>query len=142
MTWLLQQPDTHLNNLVMSAAALSGHTALCKYLDAQQCPNQHSTSDAACGGHKILLRWMIDNGYPWDAQSLCYSAAQSSSVEVLTYLQELGILTSVPMCLKCSIQPLTSASLLLQSGLESKVQSGLLFLSAGGGTASFLIGLE
>jgi hypothetical protein len=48
-------------------------------------------------GHVELLRWLVDNGCPWEAQYMCSASATSSSVEVLKYLQELGLLTCAPL---------------------------------------------
>jgi hypothetical protein len=44
-------------------------------------------------GHVDLLRWLVDNGCPWVARDLCIAAAIGGCVEVLTYLQQQGILT-------------------------------------------------
>eukprot|EP00953_Heterococcus_sp_UTEX-ZZ885_P035170 18165-Heterococcus_DN1.PRE.1 len=93
MAWVLQQPGTEFSRRVMCAAAEKGHTAMCKYLYAKQCPWAIcSTCAAARCGNADLLRWLIDYGCPWDAEQLCMAAAASGSVEVLVYLQQLGIL--------------------------------------------------
>jgi hypothetical protein len=64
MAWVLQQPDMILDEDVMLHAVLLGHTALCQYLRAQQCPwNASSTSVAASTGCVDLLRWLMDNGH-------------------------------------------------------------------------------
>eukprot|EP00953_Heterococcus_sp_UTEX-ZZ885_P040205 20562-Heterococcus_DN1.PRE.3 len=98
MDWVLQQPDTHLTEEVMSVAASNGHTAMCKYLHAQQCPwDTSSTNSAARAGDVDLLTWLVNNGCPWEARKLCMSAAWSGSIDVLTYLQELGLLTSTAL---------------------------------------------
>jgi hypothetical protein len=95
MAWVLQQPGTQLRAEVMCAAASMGRTAMCQYLREQQCPwNASSTGAAAVGGHVDLLSWLVDNGCPWDARQLCVTAVQGGSIEVLAYLQQLGLLTS------------------------------------------------
>jgi hypothetical protein len=99
MAWILQQPGASLSEAVMSRAASKGHTAMCQYLHAQQCPwDAGSTREAARYGHAELLRWLVDRGCPTsrNARSLCIAAAQGGSLKVLTHLQELGLLNSAP----------------------------------------------
>jgi Ankyrin repeats (3 copies) len=92
MAWVLQQPGVQLNAMAMCRAAEHGHTELCQYLHAQQCPwNYGSTTVAAQNGHIDLLRWLIDNGCPYAAGDLCYAAAELGSAELLEYLQQQGI---------------------------------------------------
>jgi hypothetical protein len=94
MAWLLQQPDTQLSTEVMAAAAAEGHTALCHFLHAQQCPwDTNSTNNAAMSGDLELLRWFLDSGCPWDARRLCTSATAGGSVEMLVFLQQQILLT-------------------------------------------------
>jgi hypothetical protein len=96
MSWVLQQSGTKLDEDVMSAAASEGHTAMCQYLHAQQCPwDTCSVGNAAFHGHIDLLRWLVDNGCPFYARFLCVSAARGGSVAVLAYMQQQGMLTSV-----------------------------------------------
>jgi hypothetical protein len=95
MTWLLQQPGTELSVIVMRFAAFKGHRAMCEYLHSQQSPwDKECTHDAATSGNLVLLQWFMDNGCPWNAVRLCRAAAEGGSVEVLNYLQQLGLLTS------------------------------------------------
>jgi hypothetical protein len=95
MAWVLQQSGAQLDLFAMHGAALKGDTAMCQYLHAQQCPwNEESTTTAATTDHVDLLRWLIENGCPWDTQQLCRSAAEGGSVAVLANLQQQGILTS------------------------------------------------
>jgi hypothetical protein len=96
MAWILQQPNVRLSGDVMSAAAAEGHTALCQYLHAQQCPwDTYSVANAAYGGHIDLLQWLLDNGCPWYARLLRITAARGGSIAVMAYLQQQGIFTSV-----------------------------------------------
>eukprot|EP00953_Heterococcus_sp_UTEX-ZZ885_P009871 5777-Heterococcus_DN1.PRE.1 len=75
---------------------------MCEFLRAQQCPwDSSSPHFAAIGGHADCLRWLLDNGCPRQEQQLCMAAAQGGSVEVLTYLQQQGILTSSTTALAC-----------------------------------------
>jgi hypothetical protein len=71
---------------------------MCQYLRDQQCPwDFTSTCRAARYGHVELLRWLMDNGCSWDALELCTSALQGGSIEMLTYLQQQGLLTSTAL---------------------------------------------
>jgi Ankyrin repeats (3 copies) len=94
MAWVLQLPGTQLSTYVMRAAALKGHTDICRYLLEQQCPwDTSATLQAACEGHVYLLRWLINSGCPWDVNGLRRSAAGGGSIDVLAYLQQQGLLT-------------------------------------------------
>jgi hypothetical protein len=53
-----------------------------------------TTCEAAFSGNVDLLRWLCDNGCPWDADLLCLDTAESGSVEILKHLQRMGLLTS------------------------------------------------
>jgi hypothetical protein len=91
IAWVLQQPDTELCADTMYAAASEGHTAMCQYLHAQQCPwIEFATRGPALAGHVDLLRWLIDSGCPCNVPELCKVAANGGSVEVLSYLQLQG----------------------------------------------------
>jgi hypothetical protein len=81
----------------MSRAIYKGHTAMCHYLHAQRCP-WHSSAlrQAALFGHADLLRLLVNNCCYRD-DDLLRAAAQGGSIEVLTYLQELGLLDSASM---------------------------------------------
>jgi hypothetical protein len=94
MAWLLEQPDTVLCAEHLRVAAFKGHRALCEFMRAQQCPWDASvTRQAAAGGSVDMLRWLVDSGCPWDGDALRAGAAEGGSMEVLTYLQQLGLLT-------------------------------------------------
>jgi hypothetical protein len=95
MAWMLQQPGMQLCEKVMSICVFRGHMALCQYLHAQQCPwNTVATSQAALDGHIDILRWLLDNGCPCDEHKTGLSAGEGGSIEVLTYMQQQGMLTS------------------------------------------------
>jgi hypothetical protein len=96
MAWALQKSCTRLSEFAMQAAAAKGHTAMCQYLHAQQCPwSESCTREAAAGGHIDLLRWLISNGCSYAPHHLCTAAVKKDSTEVLEYLQQKGFLTSV-----------------------------------------------
>jgi hypothetical protein len=95
MAWVLQQPGTQLCTNVMCTAVWQSDTAMCHYLHTQQCPwSDASTWHAAYQGDASLVRWLIDNGCPFDAHAVCIVAAQAGSVEVLDCSQQQGILVS------------------------------------------------
>ena len=94
MAWVLQHADTQLSIGVIGTAAARGHTDLCKYLRAQQCPwGEQSTTTATAGGHVDLLTWLVSNGCPWNARQLCLCAAEGTSIEMLLHLQQQGLMT-------------------------------------------------
>jgi hypothetical protein len=71
---------------------------MCLYLHAQQCPwDSFTAREAALCSHVELLQQLMDNGCPWEARQLWLAAAEGGSVEVLTHLQQQGLLTSVPL---------------------------------------------
>jgi hypothetical protein len=87
--WVKQQPGVELNFAAMEAAAAFGHTAICAYLHAEQCPwDSGSTANAAGGGHVDTLRWLHEHGCRWDVDEIRIAAAESGSVDVLAYLQQ------------------------------------------------------
>jgi hypothetical protein len=95
MAWVLQLPGMRVYITSIAAAAAKGHVAMCKYLHELQCPwHSSATQQAAAGGHVDLLTWLVDNGCRWETRQLCTAAAECGSIEVLTYLQQQGLLTS------------------------------------------------
>jgi hypothetical protein len=98
MAWVLQQPGAELSADVMASGAISGKISMRQYLREQQCPwSEKVTWQVAYGGEERLhlLRWLVDDGCPWEAGSLNNAAAQANSVEVLEYLkQQLGAPTT------------------------------------------------
>jgi hypothetical protein len=126
MAWILQQPNVRLSKDVMSTAAAEGHTALCQYLHEQQCPwDTYSVVNAAFSGHLDLLMWLMDNGCPWYARFLRTSAARGGSLEVMAYLQQQGILTSVAEFTDMLNYAAKYDRLDAAKWLRSKVHSGL-----------------
>jgi hypothetical protein len=124
--WVMQQPGVVCSEADMSAAAIYGHTDMCQYLRAEQCPwDEGACNGAARFGRVNTLRWLQDNGCPWHAGKLCREAAEgskASNVDVLIYLQEQGIaspamltvmLNSAGECTK-----LATAQWLRQQGAE------------------------
>jgi hypothetical protein len=98
MSWVLQQADVQVSELVMCSAASKGDVAMCQYLRAQQCPwDAEVARRTASTGHVDLLRWLMDNGCPYNADELCSYATAYGRVEVLVCLQQQCLLTSAAM---------------------------------------------
>jgi hypothetical protein len=81
----------------MRRAAANGHTAVCDYLLAQQCPC-NATACFAAAQHCELdtLKWLLEHGCPYEANALWGIAAEMGHTSVLTYLQQISVLTSSP----------------------------------------------
>jgi hypothetical protein len=73
----------------MEAAAANGHTAICAYLHAEQCPwDEGACDDAAHNGHVDTLRWLHEHGCGWNVDVIRIAAAESGSVDTMMYLQQ------------------------------------------------------
>eukprot|EP00953_Heterococcus_sp_UTEX-ZZ885_P039249 20122-Heterococcus_DN1.PRE.1 len=93
--WVKQQPGTTCDAHVMSAAAEQGHTAMCEYLHAEQCPWSELACDgAAKNGHVHTLRWLHEHGCPWYAKRLFMDAAAAGNIEILEYMQQEGTMAT------------------------------------------------
>eukprot|EP00953_Heterococcus_sp_UTEX-ZZ885_P015942 8981-Heterococcus_DN1.PRE.1 len=89
IAWVKQQPGVVCGEGAMLAAAGTGQTAVCAYLHAEQCPwSALACRCAALYGHANTLRWLHENGSPWDVAEVCAEAAESGSVDVMMYLQQ------------------------------------------------------
>jgi Ankyrin repeats (3 copies) len=98
MAWVLQLPGAKPSAEAISAAASRGHTDMCKFLRSQQCPwDVNAALEAARKGHTEALRWLLSNRCPRDKLKLGKAAARGGSVDVLTCLQQQGLLTSIPL---------------------------------------------
>jgi hypothetical protein len=96
LEWLQQQQGVEFTACTMAHAAMFGHVQVCQWLRAQQCPwDSKATGVAASGNYCETLRWLIENGCPYDdAQSLCIAAASGSrgDFSTLQYLYDCGII--------------------------------------------------
>jgi hypothetical protein len=82
------------------AAATRGHTDLCAYLYAAQCPRDAGTAACDCAamnGHASTLRWLREYDFPWQADGLPLLAARGDSVDTMVALQQLGIVYDAEM---------------------------------------------
>jgi hypothetical protein len=91
--WVKQQPGVECNRAAIAAAAQQGHTAICEYLHAAQCPfDEDVCNGAILHGHVDTLRWLRESGCPWNVTKVYRAAAVGGSVDVLLYLQQQGIM--------------------------------------------------
>jgi hypothetical protein len=81
----------------LAAAASAGSIPVLEYLleHEEETTVRHDwLSDAALSGHLHVLRWAADNdtesAIEWNDRSICSSAAQSGSIEMMQFLQEKG----------------------------------------------------
>jgi hypothetical protein len=122
--WVKQQPGVECDDEVMFTAAVEGHTAMCEFLHAEQCPWDGTVCDgAARHGHVDTLRWLQDNGCPWTAHKVCAAAAAGGCVDVMLHLQQQGIastheLLTYMMNVAGSYHELAAAQWLRQQGAE------------------------
>jgi hypothetical protein len=77
------------NDEVMSAAAERGYTHICQYLHTEDCAwSTDACECAAHGGHLPTLRWLHEQGYPWDAQVVRLAAAKRDHLPILKYMAD------------------------------------------------------
>jgi hypothetical protein len=94
-TWVQLLPGVVCDEYAMAAAAQNRHTAMCKFLHAEQYPwDKDACHDAARNGHVDTLKWLHEHGCPWHAVTVCEEAAEGGSVAVMAYLQQEGLLNT------------------------------------------------
>jgi hypothetical protein len=120
--WVKQQPDVVCNQDTMNTAARKGFTAVCEYLYAEQCPWSAQTCFcAAVDGHVDTLRWLHENGCPWNAAHTCEAAAAGGSIDVIEYVVQQGIVFTpelLTVMLNAAGNKLAAAQWLRQQGAE------------------------
>jgi hypothetical protein len=52
--------------------------------------DEDACSSAAVEGHYETLKWLRDNGCPWDVGDVCVRGAQSGSIAILQYALDQG----------------------------------------------------
>jgi len=73
-----------------AAAAWRGHLDSLKWLRENGCPwDWQSCAMAAKGGHLDILKWLREQGCPWN-ETTCSSAAEGDCLEVLQWARENG----------------------------------------------------
>jgi hypothetical protein len=79
----------------MVEAAMFGHTAVCEYLLAQQCPCDIDVCTAAAlHGQLGTLQWLLEHGCAHDANALWLTAAARGHITVLSYLQQIALVAA------------------------------------------------
>jgi hypothetical protein len=73
-----------------TGAARGGYLNVLRYLHEQGCPYNGvvACNAAARGGHIDTLRYMHERDWPWDAVTACEMAAVSGSVDIIKYIVE------------------------------------------------------
>ena len=73
---------------VVTAAARGGHLECMKYLHENGCPWDKSVCEAAAeGGHLESLKYLYENGCPWSEWAR-EAAAEGGHLECMKYLRE------------------------------------------------------
>jgi hypothetical protein len=71
-------------------AAAKGHLEVLRFLHEQGCPwNEEACMKAAAKGHLDTLRYLHEQGCPWDERA-CIEAAKNGHIEVLQFLHNRG----------------------------------------------------
>jgi hypothetical protein len=84
--WLRQQPGVVVSAETLAWAANSDQISMCKHLRSTCCDwDADACSDAASGGALGALRWLRENGCPWDSSEVFVSAARNGHTEILDY---------------------------------------------------------
>jgi Ankyrin repeats (3 copies) len=91
MLLYLQDQGCEYNEDTMIGAAMRGHRAVCEYLVAEQRPtDRYACQEAAENGHFEVVRFLHENGCPWEVENICSAAAGQGSIELLQYLKQQG----------------------------------------------------
>jgi hypothetical protein len=91
LQWAKQQGAAFTEEVMLQAAA-NGHTAVCEYLHAQQCPLRVTACYAAASGCQLgTLRWLLERGCPYDASALWGFAANGGHISVLEFLVQASV---------------------------------------------------
>jgi hypothetical protein len=95
LQWLRAEQGCNFEYGTMVAAANSGCTAVCEYLRSVNTPWSSAVVDcAAAAGHADTLRWLVEHGCDYVGFELRSEAAEGGHISVLTYVQQLGYLSS------------------------------------------------
>jgi hypothetical protein len=89
--WLRQQQRIEFGTSALNAAAHEGQTAMCDHLRSIECDWGADTCErATTGGYLDTLRWLRDNGCPWNVREVSIAAAYFGYTSILDYLEEQG----------------------------------------------------
>jgi hypothetical protein len=111
LQWAKQQGAAFTEDTMVHAAN-NGHTAVCEYLPAQQCPCVAAVCTAAAQRCQLsTLRRLIEHGCPYGADVLWLVAADEGHIAILNYLQQIGLIPS----------PAVLRVLLLMAGINNRL---------------------
>jgi hypothetical protein len=123
VAWVRQLQFVQLDAETLAAAAAEGHTAMCEHLRAEQCPWGESACNAAFIGHIDTLRWLHEHGCPFEVELVCEPAASHGTVEVMMFLQQIGLMSTPALLTEMlnsagAYNTLAAAQWLRQQGAE------------------------
>jgi hypothetical protein len=89
--WLRQQQGIVIDARALTAAAAFDHIVLCEHLRSAGCELQAiACHRAAARGPVGTLRWLRENGCPWDVSEVVNGAARNGCTNVLDFVIEQG----------------------------------------------------
>jgi hypothetical protein len=91
LIWLYDR-SCELTSETSRRAAANGHLNAIKYLFSAGCLcDQHICTAAAHSNNVGLLRWLRQNGVPWNGDWAAYVAAANNDTQMLQHLQQQGV---------------------------------------------------
>jgi hypothetical protein len=97
--WLWRHSDAdNIDTVVMIAAATDGSIAMCERLrDIGFIWTVDALTGAATSGNFKTLRWLRDNGCPWDMPTVFQQAAKRGCTDMLDFILEQGEVLSAEL---------------------------------------------
>jgi hypothetical protein len=87
--WLRQQQGIEIGAEVMAAAARTGQLAMCEHLRSTGCAwNDYVCAQAALYSHMSTLRWLREQGCPWDVEDILLASASEDCPLVIYYIMQ------------------------------------------------------
>ena len=87
--WLREVKKFDWNAWTINAAARFGHLHIVKYCMKHKCPCMLACALAAASGHLDTLKYLHENGVPWDYKT-CYYARENNHLECLVHALDNG----------------------------------------------------
>ena len=87
--WLREVKKFDWNEYTINAAAQFGHLHIVKYCMKHKCPCMLACALAAASGHLDILKYLHENGVPWDYKT-CAFARENNHLECLVYALDNG----------------------------------------------------
>ena len=87
--WLREVKKFDWNEGTINAAAQFGHLHIVKYCMKHKCPCMLACALAAASGHLDILKYLHENGVPWDYKT-CAFARENNHLECLVYALDNG----------------------------------------------------